>query len=78
VAGTLNNSVQATVPAGIIDPDSSNNSAADTDALVFTADLAVTKIASAPLVAIGQSVTYTVAVANSGPDAASGVTVLDT
>jgi uncharacterized repeat protein (TIGR01451 family) len=78
VAGTLNNSVQATVPAGIIDPDSSNNSAADTDALVFTADLAVTKTASAPLVAIGQSVTYTVAVANSGPDAASGVTVLDT
>src|SRR5262249_6007793 len=69
-AGTLSNTVQATVPPGISDPDSSNNVATDTDSLVFTADLVVTKDVSAPVVAVGQTLTYTVVVANPGPDPA--------
>ena len=76
-AGTLTNTVVATVPPGITDPDPSNNIASDTDTLVFTADVAVTKTSSAPVVAAGQSLTYTVVVADNGPDAATGVTVLD-
>ena len=76
-AGTLTNIVVATVPPGITDPDPSNNIASDTDTLVFTADVAVTKTSSAAVVAAGQSLTYTVVVADNGPDAASGVTVLD-
>ena len=77
-AGTLTNTVTASVPPGVTDPDPSNNVASDTDTLVFTADVSVTKTASAPTVAAGQNVTYTVVVANNGPDLATDVTVLDT
>jgi uncharacterized repeat protein (TIGR01451 family) len=77
-AGTLTNTASATVAAGTTDPDPSNNVASDTDTLVFTADLAVTKIASAATVPVGQSFSYTVIVTDNGPDAADGVNVLDT
>ena len=77
-AGTLNNTVTATVPPGISDPDPSNNAASDTDTLVFAADIAVAKSASVGTVAAGQSFDYTIVVSNSGPDAATGVSVLDT
>ncbi|MEP7202728.1 MAG: hypothetical protein ABI894_08970 [Ilumatobacteraceae bacterium] len=76
-AGTLTNTVTATVPPGITEPDPSNNVASDTDTLVFTADVSVTKVASAPTVAAGRALTYTVVVSNNGPDPASNVTVLD-
>ncbi len=77
-AGTLTNTVTATVGAGTTDPDPSNNVASDTDTLVFTADLAVTKTASTAVVPAGQSFSYTVVVTDNGPDPATGVTVLDT
>ncbi len=77
-AGTLTNTVTATVAAGTTDPDPSNNVASDTDTLVFTADIAVTKAVSAAVVAVGQALNYTVVVSNAGPDRAAGVTVLDT
>ena len=76
--GTLTNTVQATVGAGTTDPDPSNNVASDSDTLVFTADLAVTKVASTAVVAAGQTYNYTVVVTDNGPDPATGVTVLDT
>ncbi len=77
-AGTLTNTVTATVPPGVTDPDPSDNVASDTDTLVFTADIAVTKAASVGTIAAGQSFGYTVVVSNSGIDPATGVTVLDT
>ncbi len=77
-AGTLTNTVTATVPPGVTDPDPSNNVASDTDTLVFTADIAVTKAASVGTVAAGQSFGYTVVVSNNGVDPATGVSVLDT
>jgi uncharacterized repeat protein (TIGR01451 family) len=77
-AGTLTNTVTATVPPGIVDPVPSNNVASDTDTLVFTADIAVTKTASSATVPAGQSFAYTVVVSNEGPDPATGVSVLDT
>ena len=77
-AGSLTNTVTATVPPGISDPNPANNVASDTDTLVFTADIAVTKTASAATVPAGQSFGYTVMVANRGPDPATGVSVLDT
>ena len=76
-AGTLTNTVTATVAAGTTDPDPSNNVASDTDTLVFTADLAVTKVASAATVPVGQAFSYTVVVTDNGPDPASGVSVVD-
>ena len=76
-AGSLTNIVTATVPPGTTDPDPSNNVASDTDTLVFTADIAVTKTASAATVPAGQSFGYTVVAANNGPDPAMGVSVLD-
>ncbi|MEO8264284.1 MAG: hypothetical protein ABI706_02115 [Ilumatobacteraceae bacterium] len=77
-AGSLTNIVTATVPPGISDPNPSNNVATDIDTLVFTADIAVTKTASAATVPAGQSFGYTVVVSNGGPDPATGVSVLDT
>jgi uncharacterized repeat protein (TIGR01451 family) len=77
-AGTLTNTVLATVAAGTTDPNPANNTASDTDTLVFTADLAVTKVASTAVVAAGQSFSYTVVVTDNGPDPATGASVLDT
>jgi uncharacterized repeat protein (TIGR01451 family) len=42
------------------------------------ADLAVTKSASPSPVTVGQTVTYTIVVTNNGPDAATGVSAVDT
>jgi uncharacterized repeat protein (TIGR01451 family) len=77
-AGTLTNTVTATVPPGVTDPVPSNNVASDTDTLVFTADIAVTKTALLATVPAGQSLGYTIAVSNEGPDPAAAVSVLDT
>jgi uncharacterized repeat protein (TIGR01451 family) len=76
--GTLTNTVAATVAVGTTDPNPANNVASDIDTLVFSADISVTKTASAPVVAAGQAVTYSVVVNDIGPDPANGVTVLDT
>lgn len=42
-----------------------------------TADISVTKTASSGAVTVGQSLTYTIRVANAGPDAATNVVVTD-
>ena len=45
--------------------------------LLGNADIAITKTASASLVPFGQNVTFTVVVANHGPEAASSVVITD-
>ena len=77
-AGTLTNTVTATVPPGVTDPVPSNNVDSDTDTLVFTADVSVSKTSSAATVPAGQSFAYTIVVSNAGPDRADAVSVLDT
>jgi uncharacterized repeat protein (TIGR01451 family) len=74
--GTLSNVAAATSGGGAVDPAPANNRATHTTrALVPQAGLAVTSIDSADPVVAGVSYSYTVRVANGGPDHAPGVTL---
>ncbi|QIL72075.1 DUF11 domain-containing protein [Diaphorobacter sp. HDW4B] len=75
-SGALVNTATVASPAGVIDPDTANNSATDSDAQA-SADLSITKTDGATTYKPGTDVTYTITVANSGPDAANGATVSD-
>lgn len=75
--GTLDNTATVTPPGGVADPIPGNNSATDSDNLVPTADLAVTKDDGVFTVGPGQAVTYTIVVSNFGPSAVTGATVSD-
>jgi uncharacterized repeat protein (TIGR01451 family) len=76
--GTLSNTATVTAPAGVADPSPGNNSATDTDTLNASADLAITKTASAPTVGAGHSFNYTIVATNNGPSSAAGAVVADT
>ena len=72
-SGPLTNT--ATVSSSTDDPNTVNNSATSTTAVtqpVTHADLSITKSDAPDPVTAGQSLTYTLTVANGGPDAASG------
>jgi uncharacterized repeat protein (TIGR01451 family) len=75
--GTLSNTATVTPPAGVTDPTPGNNSATDSDTLVPTADLSITKTDGQTMAAPGQVVTYTIVVANAGPSTATGARVTD-
>ncbi len=62
----------------IVDPDLTNNSATDTDTVVRSANLSITKTDSADPVVPGQAFTYSLTVANSGPSDAATLSVSDT
>ncbi|WP_440223631.1 beta strand repeat-containing protein [Dokdonella sp. MW10] len=73
--GTLANTATIAVTD---DPDTSNDSQTDTDTLVPTADLALTKTDGVTSVVAGGSTTYTITASNAGPSNAPGATVTDT
>ena len=76
--GTATNT--ATAAATEIDPVLTNNSASasvDVQPKPIVADLAVVEVASAQQVNVGQPVTFTFNVTNSGPDPVGGVQLLD-
>ncbi|HXU46805.1 MAG TPA: hypothetical protein VN783_14855, partial [Thermoanaerobaculia bacterium] len=73
--GSLSNTATVTGVAG--DPNAANNSATDTDTLVASADLAVTKTDGVTTATPGGSVTYTITASNAGPSNTTG-TVADT
>jgi uncharacterized repeat protein (TIGR01451 family) len=79
--GTLSNTVDVTLPPTIVDPTPGpvpgTTSATDSTSLVPTADLSVTKSNGVTSAVPGEQATYTITVRNSGPSAASGVTVTD-
>jgi uncharacterized repeat protein (TIGR01451 family) len=75
--GTLTNSATISPPAGVIDPNSANNSASDTDTLTPQADLAITKTDGVTSVVPGTFDTYTIVVSNLGPSAVTRASVAD-
>ena len=75
--GALVNTATVAVPAGTTDPDPTDNSATDTDALTPRADLTITKTDGQVDVVPGTPVTYTVVASNIGPSAVAGATVTD-
>ena len=79
--GDLVNTATVSVPGNVNDPDTTNNSATDTDTLATVgADLSITKT-DGPAVTTytpGNPITYTIVASNAGPDAVTGATVADT
>jgi len=77
--GTLTNN--ASVTSDTVDPNEANNSASEDTTVnaapVPEADLSITKSDSPDPVSVGAILTYTLQVANSGPDATTAVTVTD-
>jgi uncharacterized delta-60 repeat protein/uncharacterized repeat protein (TIGR01451 family) len=73
--GTVSLFSGASVPPGEFDANTANNTATDTDTVRPTADLSATITDGTTTAAIGSKLTYTVVVANSGPDDVTGATV---
>ena len=63
------NSATVTPPATVSDPNAANNSATDNDPVTRTTNLSLTKTASPSPVVVGQTLTYTLTLANGGPSA---------
>ena len=75
-AGQLSNT--ATVSSTTVDPVAGNDSSTTTTTVSpLEADLSIAKTDSPDPVTVGSPLTWTLAVANHGPDAAAGVTVTD-
>ncbi len=75
--GTLANTATVTPPVGTNDPVLANNTATDTDTLIPTADLQITKTDGAATAVPGAPVTYTIVVTNAGPSNVVGAVVAD-
>src|SRR5450756_296660 len=66
------------VSSDVTDPDLTNNAASDTDTVITSADLSVTKTDGVTSVTAGLSTgTYTISVHNTGPSDATGVSLTD-
>ncbi|MEO8196492.1 MAG: ExeM/NucH family extracellular endonuclease [Thermoanaerobaculia bacterium] len=68
----------ATVSSSLFDPNTANNTTTDTDTLVPTANLSITKTNGVTTVSPGQNTAYTIVAANAGPSDAPPATVADT
>ncbi|HET9315911.1 MAG TPA: matrixin family metalloprotease, partial [Vicinamibacteria bacterium] len=76
--GTLVNTATVAPPVGVADPTPANNTATDTDTLVPSGDLAITKTDGQASEVPGTPVTYTIVATNAGPSTATGASVADT
>ncbi len=74
--GSLANT--ATVSSSFSDPVPGNNSATDTNSIVASANLGITKTDGVSSATPGGSVTYTIVASNTGPSNAASATVTDT
>jgi uncharacterized repeat protein (TIGR01451 family) len=75
--GTLVDTATVTAPAGLTDPNTANNSATDTDALVPQTDLSISNSDGVTSLVPGTTTSYTIVVTNDGPLTATGATVAD-
>ena len=73
---TIVNTVSIT-STPVTDPDASNDSATDTDAVDRSADLSITKTDSVASVVAGTSTTYTITLTNLGPSTEPAGVVID-
>jgi uncharacterized repeat protein (TIGR01451 family) len=76
-SGNLINTATVAPPMGVTDPNSSNNSSTDTDILIPTADLSISKSDGRSAVNPGDTLTYTIKVTNNGPSAVSHALLTD-
>jgi uncharacterized repeat protein (TIGR01451 family) len=79
-AGTAHGTIisnTASVASTTFDPNPGNDSVTCTTSVINQADLAVTKTASPATVDTGTNITYTITVANNGPNSAANVTLTD-
>jgi uncharacterized repeat protein (TIGR01451 family) len=77
-SGTVSNTATITSASGDTDPNMTNNSATDSDAITLKADLRITVTDGKTTVVPGAKDTYTVTVTNGGPSNVSGAVVQDT
>jgi uncharacterized repeat protein (TIGR01451 family) len=75
VGTTLQN--RATVSSDTPDPNPVNNTTSVETSIVGRSDLSIRKLASSPVVAAGDELTYTIIVTNAGPSDATSVRVVD-
>ena len=76
VTGILTNTATVAVPAGVTDPDATNNTSTSTVTLTPIADMQVTK--TGPTQATpGTNISYTITATNAGPSDATGVVLND-
>jgi uncharacterized repeat protein (TIGR01451 family) len=78
LTGNFDNTITATVPSGMTDPNLANNSAVDTDLMTPHADLALTISDTPDPVGPGLQYIYRMTLANSGPSYSYGNTVTQT
>lgn len=78
--GTVVNTANIVLPPGVgfNDPGPGANSATDSDQVLSTADLTITKTNNQSTVTPGSSVTYQIEVKNNGPSDAAGFVISDT
>ncbi|MEZ6115191.1 MAG: SdrD B-like domain-containing protein [Pirellulaceae bacterium] len=77
-SGTLDNTAIVRPGNGMLDLDGTNNAATDSDPLVPTVDLTITKDDGVTEVDSGGSLTYQIVVTNNGPSDVVGATITDT
>ena len=78
-SGNLVNTATVAVPSGVVDPVGANNAQTDTDTIIRSHDLSITKTDASTTAVPGTSITYTVVVSNpTGPSDAVGASVVDT
>jgi uncharacterized repeat protein (TIGR01451 family) len=75
--GTVTNTVNLTLPSGIVDTNPVNNSFSDVDAVRGLASISITKTNNTDTVAAGGTTSYTITVNNAGPSNASGAVLRD-
>jgi uncharacterized repeat protein (TIGR01451 family) len=71
------NSANVTAPAGVTDPNPSNNTGTAQVTIGGQVDLSITKSASPSTLADSQTTVFTLVVSNAGPSTATGATVSD-
>ncbi len=76
--GSVTNAVSLTIPPDVIDSNTANNNASDTDNVLAVANLAITKNNNTSTLVAGSTTNYTITVSNFGPSPADNSVLRDT